>query len=198
LPLDFGPKVIAMRKLTISLGMCLLLCLSAPAMALDLQEGMHGMPWASSATEFAANLSQVRESGPVAYYIPSGTLYQAAGQTVPTVVYGFYRDRLFAAYIQLGSPVQFANLKRHFSGRYGAPKTEHDADRHLTVLRWKTGDVHIKLKMKDPGDEIKMGVYYLPLAGELNREQLEDIPAELYRETTPGKKREAVAKPLVD
>lgn len=186
-----------MSYLRILSAIFLLLGVCPPVMALSLQEGMHGMHWNAPISE-SDHLTKVRESDSVTYYVHSDTLYPVADQMVTTVVYGFYKGRFFAAYIKLGSPLQFNNLKRHFSGKYGKPKVERNAADQLTVLRWKAGEINIKLKMKASGQDVKMAVYYVPLAGDLNRAQVEDIPPELYEETVPKGEPTGKPKPLVD
>ena len=177
-------------------GVCLCLIMCATASAMDIQEGMHGMQWNRPASEFE-HLKKVRESGPVAYYINADTFYQVADQTVPAVVYGFYKNRFFASYIKLGSALQFNNMERHFSGKYGPPKTEQRSASQLTVLRWKVADVNVKLKMKASGQDVKMAVYYLPLAGELDRDQLESIDPGLYQAEPPAGGKGGESVPLL-
>ncbi len=186
-----------MSRFKIIAAVTLLVGLGVPASALDLQEGIHGMRWNRAAAEFP-HLTRVREAGPVAYYVPSDTRYQVADLTVPAVVYGFFRGRLFAAYIKLGSALQFTNMEHHFRGRYGAPKTDHDAAGKSTVLRWHAGDVNVKLKMRAPARDIKMAVYYLPLAAELTQAQVDDIPAEAYPQDNGGGAPSEAMKPLLE
>jgi hypothetical protein len=188
--------MIAMTHTKIFAGICLCLLVGATASAMDIQEGMHGMQWSRPASEFE-HLKKVRESGPVAYYVNANTLYQVADQTVPAVVYGFYENRFFAAYIKLGSALQFNNLKRHFSGKYGPPKTAHRSASKLTVLRWSVADVNVKLKMNETGQDVKMAVYYLPLAREIDRDRLESIDPGLYRAEPPAGEKGGETVPLL-
>jgi hypothetical protein len=175
----------------------LLSALCVPVDAAELQEGIHGMQWGAVASDIS-NLKKVREVGSVAYYVAADTLYQVGDQTVPSVVYGFFRGRLFAAYIKLGSPLQFSNLERHFSGKYGPPKEDHRVSDELTVLRWKVADVNIKLKMKSPGRDIKMAIYYRPLAGELTEAQAEEPPPGLYSDAPEAVDGHTQPQPLVE
>ena len=98
----------------------------------------------------------------------------------------------------LGSALQFNNMKRHFSGKYGPPKTKHNSAGQRTILRWKTENVNIKLKMKSTGQDIKMAVYYVPLAGKINQAQVDDIPPELYRKPAGEAKQAGGPAPLLD
>ena len=127
-----------------------------------------------------SNLVQVHARAPVVYYVNSEVAYQVSGTQVTNVTYGFYQDQLFAAFIKLRTPVQFSNLKRHFTNRYGEPKTTYYANDTQTVYRWKEGNVKIKLKMKEMAQEMKMAVYYAPLAAELNQQLLESLPKDSW------------------
>ena len=49
-----------------------------------------------------------------------------------------------------------------------------------TVNRWKKGDAKINLKIRESHGQYKMAFYYVPPAAEVNLEQLEDLPAEVY------------------
>lgn len=163
----------------------------------DIGKGMHGMQWGSSVSDHKF-LTKVRQDGPVSYYVNSDTLFQAANQPVPGVVYGFYRDRFFAAYIKLRSPDQFSQMVRHFSTRYGDPDISRDADGKQSVYRWKKSDVKVKLKMTESSGEIKLGIYYIPLSTQSNIERLERIPDSDFTVPTPEGSQNKEASPLLN
>lgn len=175
----------------------LLLFFGTPAAGYDLQQGIHGMQWGSLIAQHG-NLTRVYQKGAAAYYANSNMIYQAGRQPVPAVFYGFYRGKFFAVFIKLSSPNQFVQLKRDLTMKYGKPRTTRDAAAGQTVYRWKTGDVKVKLKIKESAGEYKLAFYYAPLAAELNLEQLEDLPAEVY-DRNPHRKDESVqTAPLLD
>ena len=143
----------------------------------DIDQGMHGMRWGAAASTYEF-LTKVRQDGPVAYYVNANTVYQSANQIVPGVVYGFYDKQFFAVYIKLRTPDQFIQTRRYFSSHYGPPDVTRDAGGRQSVYRWKDADVKIKLKLNDSTGDIKLAVYYAPLATERNQERLESIPDE--------------------
>ena len=157
-----------------------LICLSSlsgpPARAAALQTGIHGMVWGGHAADYP-RLEKVREEGAVAYYIDRNTVYHAVGQPVSVVVYGFYRDKLFAAYIKLSSPNQTYYLEKHFNTEYGPAKVTAVGSGAETVYRWANGDLKIKLKVKEAENDLKLGIYYAPLSTELNQTQAEEGPS---------------------
>jgi len=89
-----------------------------PAQGAVLQSGIHGMAWGEHAITYP-RLEKVREAGDVSYYVDRKMAYHVVGQPLSPVVYGFYRDQLFAAYIKLSSPNQAYYLEKHFSTEYG-------------------------------------------------------------------------------
>ena len=186
-----------MNYYRIFIGLLLVLLFCAPATAKDLQQGIHGMKWGSSISEYD-ELTKVHEANQAAYYANSNMVYQTANQPVPGVFYGFYRDQLFAVFIKLRSPDQFSQLERQFTTKHGKPKTTYYPETRQTVHRWKDADVKIKLKMKESTREFKLAIYYAPLATSLNQEQLESIPPDAY-DKTPSKKDTTVkSAPLLD
>ena len=161
-----------------SLGFWIVLLFISSAAAEEPKDGMHGMPWGSSVDQFA-HLTAVREAAPVTYYINSNMNYMVSNQPVPEVIYGFYEGRFFAVYIKLRSPDQFFNLTRHFTSKYGKPKEDHIAHMQQTVYRWRESDIKIKLKMTESTGNIKLAIYYAPLASKLNQAIVENLPKDV-------------------
>ena len=158
----------------IFLGIWLTLIFFTSASALDLQQGMHGMSWASSVSQYPY-LTKVRESDQVVYYVNSEMIYQVVNQSVTSVFYGFYKDQFFAVYTKLRTRDQFDHLKLLFSENYGKPIVEKDATGQNVVYSWKVGDGKIKVKMKESIGDIKFAVYYAPISTILNESKLEQI-----------------------
>jgi hypothetical protein len=155
---------------------CIAMAICSSAAAFDIQQGIHGMRWGSSISEYE-KLTRVKELNRAAYYLNSDMRYETANQPVPAVYYGFYNDQFFAVFIRLRSPDQFSHLERQFRKKHGEPKTTRDPAAGLTVHRWKDADVSIKLKLRESPVEYKLAIYYLPLAAALNQESLEkDAP----------------------
>ena len=182
-------------RILLSLGFIVLF--GASAEAFYINQGIHGMKWGDSIADYH-DLTKVHEKKPAAFYVKTNIRYHTADQQVARVSYGFYRNHLYAAFIKLRSAGQFSQLARKFSAKHGKAKiTYEDAGRQL-VYRWKVADVKIKLKMKDSIREYKLAFYYSPLADSLNREQLEQLPAEAYG-PDPSKEADAVKSvPLID
>jgi hypothetical protein len=187
----------AMNLYRIFFGILVSFIIFTSAAAYDLKQGMHGMSWASSISDYA-HLEKVRESYGVTYYVNADMIYQVVNQSVTGVFYGFYKDQFFAVYIKLRRPDQFDHLKQLFSKNYGEPKAERNASDDQVVYRWKVNDVKIKLKMKESIGDIKLAVYYIPIASRLNEAQLEQITPDDFK--VPHSKKDETRKsaPLLD
>ena len=186
-----------MKYLGILFSFLLIVWPGPPAAAGDIQQGIHGMKWGSSVSEYD-ELSRVHEADQAAYYANANMIYQSANQPIPGVFYGFYRDQFFAVFIKLRSPDQYSQLERQFTAKHGKPKTTYYPGTRQTVHRWKDDNVKIKLKMKESIPEFKMAIYYAPLAAGLNQEQLENIPSDVYDNVPPEQKPETKSTPLLD
>lgn len=180
-------------------GVCLVFVIFTytPAFAIDLQHGMHGLPWACSASQYTY-LTKVRESNQVVYYVNSNMIYQVINQSVNDVFYGFYKDQFFAVYIKLRSRDQFDHLKELFSKYFGKPRFEKNALDQQEVYRWKNGDVKIKVKMKESIGDIKLAVYYAPISAMLNEEHPERIEPDTFIPATTKEGKGMKPAPLLD
>ncbi len=180
-------------------GMCLAMVVfgTATAWAGELSRGVHGMRWADHVAGFK-NLEKVHAKGPAVYYTDKTVSYQVSGTQVAGVIYGFYQDRLFAAFIKLATPLQFSNLTRHFKTRHGDPKTVYSTQNEQTTYRWRDGDITIKLKRRETDGDMKLAIYYTPLSAKLNREQAEQLPEKSFRFLPIDKNKRPEALPLFE
>jgi hypothetical protein len=157
-----------------------LLVIAGPTVhAAALPSGIHGMAWGGHVDNYP-HLAKVRAAGDASYYVDRKMVYRTAGQPVSAVIYGFYRDQLFAAYIKLRSPNQAYYLEKHFSAEYGPAKVTTADGGGQTVYRWEEGDLKVKLKIQDAVNVIKLGIYYQPLANKLNQALAEEGPVDAF------------------
>lgn len=185
-----------MRYFKIVFSCCLVMMLCAAAEAYDLQQGIHGMRWGSSISE-NAELAKVHETDLAVYYAKPNTLYQISNQPIAGVFYGFYNDKLFAAFVKLHSPGQFSELKKAFDTKYGNAKSSFNTQSKQQVYRWKDGDVKIKLKKIEATGQFKLAFYHAPLSAKLNEERLENIPPEIYKMSASQKGETVKSVPLL-
>lgn len=179
------------------LGIWLILISFTPISAFDLEQGMHGMPWASPASQHPY-LNRVSDSNQVVYYVNSKMIFQVVNQSVTDVFYGFYEDQFFAVYIKLRTRGQFDHLNLLFSKYYGTPKVEKNTVGQYVVYRWKDGDVKIKVKMKESIGDIKLAVYYTPISTMLNEENFEKIKPDIYDPAASKEDKNLKSVPLLE
>ena len=84
------------------------------AQALYIHQGIHGMKWGGSVSDYE-RLVKVHQNDLAVFYVKSNTLYYAANPRVFRVSYGFYRDQLYAAFIKLRSGDQLLKLAQTFT-----------------------------------------------------------------------------------
>lgn len=161
-----------MKSYRFLIAAILVIMIWAPAQAEEFGEGIHGMPWASSIADHP-DLVKIRETKSVAYYVDADTIYKLGEVQVERVVYGFYEGKLFAGFINLSNPLQLVNLKRHFEKRYGPPDISSSDNHELTVYRWKTDRIKIKLKHRKATNEAKMAIYFNLLSKRIDEIEVE-------------------------
>jgi hypothetical protein len=186
-----------MIHVRILLSFGLIILFGASAEAFFIHQGIHGMKWGGSVSDYE-QLTKVHQKGQAAFYVKTNMLYHTGNQRIARVSYGFYRKQLYAAFIKLRSADQFSHLAQKFSEKHGEPKITYEDVGRQIIYRWKVADVKIKLKMKNSIREYKLAFYYSPLADSLNQEQLEQIPAKAYG-PDPSKEADSVKSvPLLD
>lgn len=186
-----------MNHLRIFFAGCLAILFCSSVAAFDIQQGIHGMRWGSSISNYN-DLTRVKELNQAIYYANPNMQYETANQPVPGVFYGFYMDHLFAVFIKLRSPDQFSHLERQFRKKYGTPKTTRNSAARLTVHRWKDADVSIKLKLRESPLEYKLAMYYLPLAAKVNQDQMESATPETWSMTPSSNGPSSKPTPLIE
>ena len=97
-----------MKYFTLLIGFLVVLVPCSVPWADNLVQGFHGMKWGSSINAHK-NLVQVHAKGSTAYYSNADAAYQISGTQIANVIYGFYQDQLFAAFIKLKTHIQFSN-----------------------------------------------------------------------------------------
>ena len=162
-----------MRKISALLLIvaCVSICPGA-AGAVDLEDGFMGIGWGVPAAE-AGDLTKLYAKKDVDYYIDPHRVHTIAGIDVPNVVYGFYRDRFFAVYVGFDTDEVFGTLNRYMKSKYGVPDSSSSVKTGLTVYKWKYKDVKIKLKIRKDSRSMKLAFYHMPLAKQVNEEDLE-------------------------
>ena len=160
------------KMLLVTLYILLVLFQTRFGAAMELSQGFAGMPWGASITE-QTGLVAVGQKGPVDFYVNPGVVHTIADIPVSDEVYGFFKGRFFAVYIDIEAIEVFGRLKGDLTRKYGEPKISMTMKSEQTIYQWKEGPVKIKLKTSRDADRMKLAFYHLPEARDLNETELE-------------------------
>jgi hypothetical protein len=195
-PLPHSQRRNAMKKKQMRLvaGLAITLALvAAGAFAMEIDKGFTDIAWGT----YIDQLEQMRllgSSDEVSYYVIPGRAYTIFETEIDQVIYGFYRERLFAVYVDLKSIDAYTKLKSEISRKYGYPKVSMETRLNQTHYIWSHGDVKIKLKHEETSGKMKLAFYYTPLSSRVNLERQEayEPPGRKLFPLTDRQKTEAI------
>jgi uncharacterized protein YcgL (UPF0745 family) len=166
----------------IIVGMVILLLSAGILYGADLQKGFLGTNWGADISELTG-LNKISQEGDVSYYENPQKSYTLFGIDTANVIFGFFRDKFFAAYIAVESIKTFSRAKDHLTQKFGSPITILKTQNQQTIFMWKYDSIKIKLKLYEKEGEMKLAFYNGPLAAEANevqREVFPQIPADAF------------------
>ena len=140
-------------------------CLAATAAAQDLQTTFSGINWSAPVAE-ARGLVLKRQAGDESYYTKPDDFYSLGGVTCDEVIYGFYQNQFYAAFMRIKDQKDFRAVREHLTERFGDARSQMRMDR--TIYIWDYLDVKIKLKHYEERPEAKLAYYYTPLSTQVN------------------------------
>ena len=151
---------------------CLALLLSAAsARALDIRQGFSGIRWGADISTLGTMQEKSRNEQ-VGYYLRPDDAYRIENVSLAPVIYGFYQNRFFAAYITIESRQAFDAVRRFLSSEYGAPRAQLRVSQ--TIFIWDYQDIRIKLKQWKKVTPHKLAYYWSPLSSKLNETRLDE------------------------
>ena len=146
--------------------------------AADLKNGILGIQWGTNIADLP-DLVKISKKEDVSYYGNSKQSYTIFGIENPYVVFGFFKDRLFATYIQVESIQVFNRVIDHISQKFGPPQKILKVIENQTIYRWKHENSKIKLKLHENEGKMKLSFYYTPLSVKVNQAQQAVFPPAL-------------------
>jgi hypothetical protein len=157
-------------------GLVFFLLISGTLHADDIKDGFLGIAWGTHISDLTG-FRKVSQKGDVSYYRTSQKTYNIFEVDDASVVFGFYRDKFFAAYIAVESIETFGRVKSHLTQKFGSPKTTLKTRSQQTILTWKHENTRIKLKLYEEEGKMKLAFYFRPIAAEANEAQREVFPS---------------------
>lgn len=147
--------------------------------AAELNEGFLRYKWGDTVSQYEG-MTRLHSKGDVSYYSNPGESYSIDDISIDDVVFGFYKESLFAVYIGIDTLEVYERIKQHMRRKYGLPDTKTTSRDQLT-LKWKYQDVHIKLKIDELNKKMKLAFYYSALSHDLKKDQLDEINERSFR-----------------
>lgn len=152
------------HPIRLALTLALVILINAPCLAQSqtpLAKGFGQAAWGDDLLK-KPGFMKLRSSEGADYFVNLRETYEMPGYGKPTAYYGQSRGRLFAVILRLKDGTDREKLLAELRQFHGKGKLSGGKD--SSVVAWKAGQVRIKLKT-DPGGAMKLGFYYMPLAG---------------------------------
>ena len=140
------------------------------AWAEDLEDGFMGYQWGSDISKYPA-LKQLYSKGGLTFYSSPGESYTLEDMTIGDVIYGFYRDKFYAVYVNLDTIEKYDAVERIMKAKYGLPDHKSSSKENLFTFKWKYQDVTIKLKQDQLKGNMKVAFYHEPTSSGLDQER---------------------------
>lgn len=128
---------------------------TAPGALARETDGFAGTPFGSS-LEALPSFMKIKTAGDVVYAVNLNEPFRVAGKA-PVVFYGFVQGRMFASYVRLDGIVSREQVARRLSATFGKPSLSVEGG--VETLRWRTGDLKIKLKFDPTSGSLKLAYY---------------------------------------
>jgi len=157
------------------IGLIVIMTGSASLCAADLETGFLGIKWGTPISELA-HFAKISERYDVSYYVDPQKSYTLFDIDIPSVIYGFYEGKFFAAYVNVETIDVFNQLKNQLTQKYGSPRTTLDVMKEQKIYNWKYKDTKIKLKLYEKKRTMKLGFYNTSLSARVNKAQREAFP----------------------
>ena len=152
----------------------IILYLGTAAVAAELQNGFMGYIWGEDISRYD-ELTKLYSKKDMSYYSNPDESYSMDEISIDNVVFGFYKESLFAVYIGIDSLETYDEINMHMKLKYGLPDMKTSAKEHSTTFKWKYQGITIKLKTDTIEGKMKLAFYYDALSKNLKKGQLDEI-----------------------
>lgn len=143
------------------------------------EDGFSGIRWGAEVSELPA-FESFRKQDRVEFYRTPLKVYTIFDMDVEDVIFGFYENKFFAAFVQIQSMDVYGKLRTHLTQAFGQPEMELIMKTEQTVYSWKGKDIKIKIKIREEDGIMKLGVYYSPISTQVN-----ERTGNLYFDSSP-------------
>jgi hypothetical protein len=160
--------------------------------AAEVDSGFMDMKWSTPAKELKGFI-KVGGSKKIVYYANPQQKYTFFGNEASDhVVYGFYDDKFFAVYANIEGIDIFSQIKSYIQHKYGMPNkisretrsdlptltSRRETRGDMTIYSWKIKQAQIKFKHHETTGNMKISLYYMPIAKQANAELKKNLEEE--------------------
>ncbi|MEA4858238.1 MAG: hypothetical protein AAGU21_22605 [Solidesulfovibrio sp.] len=143
-------------------GIALVACVMTGGTAMARQaDGFAGTAFGTPLAALPSFMT-LKKDGAVTYAVNLNERYRLDGHA-PVVIYGFAAGKLFAAYVRLDGQIGRDAMVKRLSAEFGKPSFVMEGG--VEVLRWRRGELKVKLKFNAATGSLKLGYYSVANAG---------------------------------
>lgn len=136
----------------------------------DIRIGISGIKWGAEPNTVKGP-TKVYEKEGILYLRKPEETFRLKGVELGSVLFGFFENRFFAAYMRIRSRDDAEELMKILIADYGPARRKLKLKE--TVYIWDHHDVKIKLKEREEDAVFKLSFYYKPLSGKLNESRMD-------------------------
>lgn len=137
---------------------------------LNIREGLSNIKWGTN-PETVKGPTKVFQKGDILYLKIPDEQFILGDVNLGSVLYGFYENKFFAAYMRIRSKDEAEKLIKILSSDYGPVRRQLRVKE--TIYIWDYHDIKIKLKEREDPRIFKLSFYYTPLSAKLNESRME-------------------------
>ena len=149
----------------------------------NIRDGISGIQWGAK-PETVEGPTKLHQKGDIVYLKRPGERFILKGVDLGSVLYGFFENKFFAAFMRVRSQDDAGKLKKILSADYGPMRRQLRVSE--TVYIWDFHDIKIKLKEREKDTIFKLSFYYKPLSTKLN-ESKADKDFEIKMDLVPDR-----------
>ena len=158
-------------------GIVIFTLMTGVVWAENINSGFGGIDWATP-REAVLDCEKVEERVDIRYCMRRDQAHTLLGESIPEVLYGFYKDAFFSVFIRVENEEAYQATKARLKDGLGAPETSLDKDGMVAVLRWTRDKVRVELHNDRSVQGFQLAYYYVPIA---------DKAARKHKNVKPGR-----------
>ena len=149
-------------------GIVIFTLMTGVVWAENINSGFGGIDWATP-REAVLDCEKVEERGDIRYCMRRDQAHTLLGESIPEVLYGFYKESFFSVFIRVEDEEAYRVTKKQLLDRLGSPESSLDKEGMVAVLRWTRDKVRVELHNDRSVQGFQVAYYYMPVADKAAR-----------------------------